>query len=149
MDEQEPAAISREAMLAFPLMHRLLRITVSGDAEHFTRTQFYILTALHTRAELSMTQIAQLIGASKEQATRAVAPLVDMGLAERTVPASNRTRVMLHLTAEGAKRVAALLDRCAGRMRERLQANLTAEEQRALQAHLAASAALLQKVVDD
>ena len=65
---------------ALPLMHRLLRLIFVGERERFTKTQFYILITLFHQSPLTMTQIGEHIGASKEQATRAVAPEPDEGL---------------------------------------------------------------------
>lgn len=150
MEEHSSTTVSQLSMLlAFPLTHRLLRIVFAGEPEHFTKTQFYILTALYARGELTMTGLAEVIGASKEQATRAVAPLVDMALAERAVSSKNRTRVYVRLTETGADRVRALLDRCAARMRRLLEARLSPAEQAALVEHLTASTELLEKVVKE
>ena len=146
--EEQDSAERIPALMAFPLMHRLMRVAFEGEPERFTKTQFYILTALYARETLTMTGLSELIGASKEQATRAVAPLADLGLVERSISSQNRTRVYVRLTETGRSRVQMLLKRCEERMRERMDAFLTPEEQAALQAHLSESAALLQKIVE-
>ena len=93
-----------------------------------------------------MTQIGEHIGASKEQATRAVAPLADEGLVRREVSPRNRTKVYVSLTEAGRALVQELVARCSQKLDERMRERLTAEEQEALRMHLSESAALLEKV---
>ena len=143
MESEEP----RLSMLrALPLMHRLLRLIFVGERERFTKTQFYILITLYHQSPLTMTQIGEHIGASKEQATRAVAPLADEGLVRREVSSKNRTRVYVSLTEEGCALVQDLIARCSEKLEARMNERLTAEEREALRMHLSESAALLEKV---
>ena len=144
MESEEP----RLSMLrALPLMHRLLRLIFVGERERFTKTQFYILITLYHQSPLTMTQIGKHIGASKEQATRAVAPLADEGLVRREVSAKNRTRVYVSLTEAGCALVQDLIARCSEKLEARMNERLTAEEREALRMHLSESAALLEKAV--
>lgn len=144
MESEEP----RLSMLrALPLMHRLLRLIFVGERERFTKTQFYILITLYHQSPLTMTQIGEHIGASKEQATRAVAPLADEGLVRREVSSKNRTRVYVSLTEAGRTLVQDLISRCGEKLEERMNERLTAEEREALRMHLSESAALLEKAV--
>ena len=146
--ESKESAEPRVTMLrALPLMHRLLRLIFTGERERFTKTQFYILITLFHRAPLTMTQIGELIGASKEQATRAVAPLADEGLVQREVSPRNRTRVYVSLTEDGRVLVPELLGRCGKRLDACLSERLTAQERESLRTHLEESAALLEKAV--
>ena len=147
MDAIESEEPRLNMLRALPLMHRLLRLILAGERERFTKTQFYILITLCHRSPLTMTQIGELIGASKEQATRAVAPLADEGLVQREVSPRNRTKVYVSLTAEGHALVRDLIVRCSEKLEERMNERLTAEEQKALRMHLAESASLLEKAV--
>ena len=131
---------------ALPLMHRLLRLIFIGERERFTKTQFYILITLYHQSPLTMTQIGEQIGASKEQATRAVAPLADEGLVQREVSPRNRTRVYVSLTEAGHALVHELVTHCSEKLDERMRERLTPEEQAELRIHLSESAALLEKV---
>ena len=121
MDTIETEEPRLNMLRALPLMHRLLRL-------------------------LTMTQIGEHIGASKEQATRAVAPLADEGLVRREVSPRNRTKVYVSLTEAGRALVQELVARCSQKLDERMRERLTAEEQEALRMHLSESAALLEKV---
>ena len=144
MESEEP----RLSMLrALPLMHRLLRLIFVGERERFTKTQFYILITLYHRASLTMTQIGEHIGASKEQATRAVAPLADEGLVRREVSPQNRTRIYVSLTEKGRALVQDLIARCSEKLEERMDERLTAEEREALRHHFEEIALLLEKAV--
>ena len=147
MDAIEPEEPRLNMLRALPLMHRLLRLVFVGERERFTKTQFYILITLYHQSPLTMTQIGEHIGASKEQATRAVAPLADEGLVRREVSSKNRTRVYVSLTETGCALVQDLIARCSEKLEARMNERLTAEEREALRMHLSESAALLEKAV--
>ena len=147
MDSKESVEPRLTMLRSLPLMHRLLRLIFTGERERFTKTQFYILITLFVRPSLSMTQICEHIGASKEQATRAVAPLADDGLVQREVSPQNRTKVYVSLTPEGRALVQELITRCGDKLNERMDERLTPDEREALRMHLTESAALLEKVV--
>lgn len=88
------------------LLSLISRTVVSAsDLREFgyTKTQFLIIAALSSRGDLTMKQVAGYISSSKEQATRAVAPLVDEGLVERYVDPVNRTRIHVRLTQKGCE----------------------------------------------
>ena len=147
MESKESVEPRLTMLRALPLMHRLLRLIYAGKQEHYTKTQFYILITLFHRAPLTMTQIGRMIGANKEQATRAVAPLVDDGLVQREVSSRNRTKVYVSLTENGRTLVPELLERCSEKLDAYLGERLTPQEQEALRIHLEESAALLEKAV--
>lgn len=147
MDTIETEEPRLSMLRALPLMHRLLRLIFVGERERLTKTQFYILITLYHQSPLTMTQIGEHIGASKEQATRAVAPLADEGLVRREVSSKNRTRVYVSLTEKGCALVQDLIARCSRKLEERMNDRLTPEEREALRMHLSESAALLEKAV--
>lgn len=98
---QEAAGDSAQLLMLLPLLNKTI-ISATGTKEAgFTKSQFWILTALSQREDLTMSQIAGYLTSSKEQATRAVAPLVDNGLVERWVDPKNRTKVHISLTDQG------------------------------------------------
>lgn len=66
-----------------------------------TKTQLFILMALMRNKSLNMSQISMAIASSQEQATRAVAPLVNSGVLERFYDENNRKLVLVRLTASG------------------------------------------------
>lgn len=83
----------------YPFCKRLLLIPwQSGD---FTGTQRLVLMVSAALGRLTMTHLAESIACSKEQATRAVAPLVEAGYLQRIYDPSNRTRVLIELTDQG------------------------------------------------
>ncbi len=67
----------------------------------FSRHQFYALLALGSKGDMTMGQVAESIAASREQATRVVAPLVEEGYVERFYDEANRKLVFVRLTAKG------------------------------------------------
>lgn len=88
-------------MEVFPLCQRVILNTLDFKDLGFTKTQLSILFALTVETPLTMTNLARYIVSSKEQTTRAVAPLVRAGYLERTHDESNRKLVLVRLTPEG------------------------------------------------
>lgn len=87
-------------LLLLPLLSRFLTPPAHLSAR-LTKTQLLIVTALSYHESFHMSQLAAYLSFSKEQATRAAAPLVEAGLVERFAQLENRTRVFLRLTADG------------------------------------------------
>ena len=85
----------------FPICQRLLLNSIDLHSIEFTRTQMLILFSLSSRDRLNMSQLSAYIASSKEQATRAVAPLVKHGLVERFRSEENRKKVYVQLTPKG------------------------------------------------
>lgn len=129
-----------------PLLHRLVLTPRSHKEYGYTKMQLIIFNALAVHGALNMTQIADFIGASKEQATRAVAPMVDAGLVERTVPEENRTRVDIRLTDAGREFLRGYFCDAEARIRSRVDASLTPDERVRLREALDTAAGLLMKV---
>lgn len=129
-----------------PLLHRLILTPRVHKDYGYTRMQLIIFHALAVRGVLNMTQIADFIGASKEQATRAVAPMAEAGLVERAVPEGNRTRVDIRLTDAGQAFLRGYYQDAECRIHERVDAALTPEERARLRDALTTAAELLLKV---
>lgn len=85
----------------FPICQKLLLNAIDLHNVHFTKTQMYILLTLSAKGSLNMSQVATYIVASKEQASRAVAPLVNQGYVERYHNETNRKKVFICLTERG------------------------------------------------
>ena len=88
-------------MEIFPVVQKLLFNTIDLHSVSFTRTQMLILFALYSREHLNMSQTAAYIASSKEQTTRAVAPLVKEGYVTRFHMGDNRRKVYIRLTEQG------------------------------------------------
>ena len=122
---------SSPLLLLLPLLTRFLSAPAHMSAR-LTRTQLLILTALSYRESLHMSQLASYLSFSKEQATRAVAPLAELGLLERFEQPENRTKVYLRLTPEGASLAAELRAQFSSQLRARTEQSLTPSEQKEL-----------------
>lgn len=85
----------------FPICQKLLLNSIDLHNVHFTKTQMSILMTLSAKDSLNMSQAASYIASSKEQATRAVAPLVKQGYVKRYHNDSNRKKVFISLTPLG------------------------------------------------
>lgn len=93
-----------------------------GEKEKsLTKTQVHILLAVRSRDNMSMSQVAYAISASKEQATRAVAPLVDRGYLRRHQDEHNRRIVHVELTKEGAALLRELRRNLSSNLMRRLE----------------------------
>ena len=82
----------------YPLCRKLVFDTFDKQKYGVTRTQQIILLALALEEKLTMSQLASKINTSNEQATRAVAQLVDKGFIERMQDNSNRRIINIRLT---------------------------------------------------
>lgn len=94
----EPELLDSFARI-YPFCKRLL-LTPWRDSG-FTGTQRLVLLTAASSGRLTMTHLAEAIACSKEQATRAVAPLVEAGYLRRIYDANNRTRVLIEVTDLG------------------------------------------------
>lgn len=88
-------------LAVLPLIHRLVLSSGERTKAIHTKTQLIIFIILSVRESLTMTEIAGYISSSREQATRAVAPLVDAGYVERYTDLRNRTRIHIRFTEAG------------------------------------------------
>lgn len=86
---------------ALPLCQNLVLNSIDLKTLKLTRTQLFVLFSLMDNDYLSMSQIAQYLASSKEQATRSVAPLADEGYVERFKDPHNRKHVLIRLTPKG------------------------------------------------
>ncbi len=89
-------------MEIFPIVQKLLLNTIDLHSITLTRAQILILFVLSGKDSLNMSQIATYLASSKEQATRAVAPLVKEGYVSRFHKENNRKKVYICLTEKGA-----------------------------------------------
>lgn len=94
---------SREQCIAaiydmYPLCRKFIFDTFDTKKHNLTSTQRMVLLSLSRNGILSMTQLAKKINTSNEQATRAVARLVERGLVQRNQNTENRRVVNINLT---------------------------------------------------
>lgn len=133
-------------LAALPLIHRLvLSGGERGRAIH-TKTQLIIFIILSVRESLTMTEIAGYISSSREQATRAVAPLVDAGYVERYVDPQNRTRIHIRLTTAGRAYWEESREKMCVMIDRRLKESLSPEECGELEQATATMIRLLKKI---
>lgn len=105
MGENVISEESQPLLMLFPLLHRLMNGIMPHGCTPLTRTQAYIVCVMSSCSELTMSELANYVGISKEQATRAIDPMVNTGLAERFADARNRKLVYIRLTESGREKV--------------------------------------------
>ena len=128
------------------LLQSVVLSCVDRKRFQFTRTQQSILTVLSMEGETTMKQIAKYIVSSQEQATRAVAPLVDAGYVERRTDPTNRTRVYIRVTDEGRDLLTMYWGFITENLSGKLDASLSDEEKTALCDAATGMIALLEKL---
>ena len=87
-----------EAVIAFD---NLARSPIMEERSSLTKSQADALLGLAVIGKMNMTQISKHLAVSREQATRAVAPLVERGLVRKERDPNNRRVVEVSLTEAG------------------------------------------------
>ena len=129
-----------------PLIYRLVDFNRQKKRYDLTKSQFIVLVALYSRGILNMTETSEFISSSKEQSTRAVAPLVEKGLVKRIELEDNRKRVYIELTENGHSFMKDFWEELHSLVEEKLCSSLSAEELRELFESVRTAASLLSKV---
>lgn len=87
----------------YPLSRKLVFDTFDKKKYDITRTQQIIMLSLSISGTLTMSQLASKINTSNEQATRAVAQLVNKGFIVRMQNPDNRRVINIKLTDEAMR----------------------------------------------
>lgn len=146
MKSQDSYTEDLPLLATLPLIHRLVLSGGERSKAIHTKTQLIIFIVLSLRESLTMTEIAGYISSSREQATRAVAPLVDAGYVERYVDPRNRTRIHIRLTEQGKSFWEECREKMCAMIDQRLKESLTPEECRELEQASATMIRLLKKI---
>lgn len=101
MNQAESKGIAVSLFEIFPLCRKLIFGSVDMKELNLTKSQLSVLFALEVKPGLTMSKLSKFIASSKEQTTRAVAPLVKEGLVERYVDEENRRYVYIRLSDQG------------------------------------------------
>ena len=99
--------VRRECIMSmyeiYPLSRKLVFDTFDKKKYDITGTQQIIMLSLCIEGTLTMSQLASKINTSNEQATRAVAQLVDKGFVIRMQNPDNRRVINIRLTDEAMR----------------------------------------------
>ena len=111
--------VRRECIMSmyeiYPLSRKLVFDTFDKKKYDITRTQQIIMLSLCIEGTLTMSQLASKINTSNEQATRAVAQLVDKGFVIRMRNPDNRRVINIRLTDEAMRFMEKILDDILGK----------------------------------
>ncbi len=128
-------AVPEDALFkAMSALDNLLRSSMMKNRDALTKTQVDVVLGLSTMGPMNMTQISEHIAASREQATRAVAPLVERGLLVKERNSENRRVVEVTLTEQGRRDFEAGREHALESLRKRLAALPASERERLLAA---------------
>lgn len=130
-----------------PLLHKCVMSASNMKKYGYTKTHLIIFIALSLKENLTMSQIAGYISSSKEQATRAVASLVDAGYAERHTDPENRTKIHIRLTEAGISFVKEFQETFHKNLRQSMDAALTEEEKKEFRESALSMIRILRKLV--
>lgn len=130
----------------YPLSRKLVFDTFDKKKYDITRTQQIIMLSLSVSGTLTMSQLAAKINTSNEQATRAVAQLVDRGFIVRMQNPDNRRVINIKLTEEAQvffhKMKNEILDDLIGKFKD-----IPDDEMESLSQSLAQVSSVLKKVM--
>ena len=129
-----------------PMMYRLVQLTDAHKKYGLTKSQAVVLIALHYRESVTMSEIAQYLSSSKEQATRAVAALYDAGLVDRFELPANRTHVYIRFTDSGKEFMQTFSRQLREEISKRLENSLSPEELQTLRSSVQTTIEILGKV---
>ena len=132
-----------------PILKRMVRLADTHKQYGLTQSQAVVIIALKNRGSVTMSEVAQYLSSSREQATRAVAALYDRGLVERFELPRNRTHVYIRFTEAGEKLTEELEAHLHEQISTRLQARLSTEEIAALRSSVQTSIDLLNKALGE
>ena len=130
-----------------PMIQKVILSCWDREKYPYTKSQLILIMALLQKGSLTMKEAASYISSSKEQATRAVAPLVDKGLMERYTDPANRSYVHIQLTDTGRMLVLEMLDGLYDNINKLLDQAISNEEKLALRDSLTESIRILNKVL--
>ncbi|MDO4290378.1 MAG: MarR family transcriptional regulator [Eggerthellaceae bacterium] len=88
---------------AVSMCDNVIKRLVMGHRRALTKSQMDVMLGLRFIGPMSMTGVSEHLAASKEQATRAVAPLVEAGYVERRRSAENYRVVEVSITEKGRR----------------------------------------------
>lgn len=95
-----PEAAIFQAMAAYDNLGRRI---IMEQRREMTKSQIDAIMSVHLFGSLTMTQISNHLAVSNEQASRAIGPLVERGLMQRTRRPDNQRIVEVSLTDAGRK----------------------------------------------
>ena len=130
-----------------PMIQKVILSCWDREKYPYTKSQLTLIMALLHKDSLTMKEAASYISSSKEQATRAVAPLVDKGLMERYTDPANRNYVHIQLTDTGRMLVLEMLDGLYDNINKMLDQAISNEEKLALRDSLTESIRILNKML--
>jgi DNA-binding MarR family transcriptional regulator len=130
----------------YPLSRKLVFDTFDKKKYEITRTQQIILLSLSVAGVLNMSQLAEKINTSNEQATRAVAQLVDKGFIVRMQNPTNRRVINIMLTDEARLFLNKMKDEILGELVSRFS-EISDEEMEQLYSSILNVSTILKKVM--
>ena len=129
-----------------PILSRIIQTADVHKKYGLTKSQIFIFLVLRYKGSMTMSEVAQYISSSKEQATRTVASLCDHGLLERYEDSGNRTHVHIKFTAAGEEYMQQLAEQLKAEISRKLTSCLTEEDIETLRSSVETTIEILSRV---
>lgn len=130
----------------YPISRKLVFDTFDRGKYDITRTQQAILLSLSVSGMLTMSQLASKINTSNEQATRAVAQLVEKGFVIRMQNPNNRRIINIRLTDDAVQFLEKMKSKIIDDLKRRFS-SVSDEEMQVLYESLTNVSSILKKVM--
>lgn len=101
MNDAQKLQVTSSLMKLFPNYNQHLHMLLSINNLDLTKTQLKAILIIANEQTMSMSELADHMCISREQATRVINPLADRGLIHREIHPGNRRQIDIRLSTQG------------------------------------------------
>ena len=101
MNDAQKLQVTSSLMKLFPNYNQHLHMLLSINDLDLTKTQLKAILIIANEQTMSMSELADRMCISREQATRFINPLADRGLIHREIHPGNRRQIDIRLSIQG------------------------------------------------
>ena len=101
MNDAQKLQVTSSLMKLFPNYNQHLHMLLSINDLDLTKTQLKAILIIANEQTMSMSELADHMCISGEQATRVINPLADRGLIHREIHPGNRRQIDIRLSTQG------------------------------------------------
>lgn len=101
MNDAQKLQVTSSLMKLFPNYNQHLHMLLSINDLDLTKTQLAAILIIANEQTMSMSELADRMCISREQATRVINPLADRGLIHREIHPGNRRQIDIRLSTQG------------------------------------------------
>ena len=101
MNDAQKLQVTSSLMKLFPNYNQHLHMLLSINDLDLTKTQLKAILIIANEQTMSMSELADRMCISREQASRVINPLADLGLIHREIHPGNRRQIDIRLSSQG------------------------------------------------